>query len=115
MADEVNDAVYQGEAKDLVVTVLDENDDPVDLSAATLHYRVARSAQGTALLSLDTAALTVSGDGNNVVTIPRSAVQTKALQAKSLWHELYMIDGDDPTVLMTGRLTVSPAQASQHE
>lgn len=114
MADEVNDTVHQGEAKDLVVTVLDEAGDAVNLATATLHYRVARSEQGAALLSLDTADMAVSGAGSNVVTIPRTAAETKALPARSLYHELYMVDGADPTVLMTGRLTVTPAQVAQH-
>lgn len=114
MADNLpTETIYRGEARSLVVTVTDDAGNPVNLAAATLHYRVARSAAAPALLSVNQPAIAVSGAGGNVVTIPRTGDNTKALPARTLYHELYRSD-TGAVLAKADTLKIEPAQLARH-
>lgn len=69
-------------------TVTDQNGSAVDLSSETLVYSYRETENGTALDTLTTTDndITISGAGNNVVTI--SAASLTGVTNKAYYHDL---------------------------
>lgn len=84
---------FYGEAKVLVITVLDTAGQPVNLGASTLEWKVTKQ-QGSSQVYLTKGTggngITVGGAGNNVVTITISAsTDYDTLTAGIHYHELW--------------------------
>lgn len=99
--------VYQtSEAPALTWRILDANNVPIDLSSATLSFKV-YSVAGTTIFSKTTASgLTVSGSSSNIVTATYTATDTAT--AGGYLYMLWRTDGSD-TSLAAGKFTIKPA------
>jgi hypothetical protein len=105
----------RGTDRDIVLTLVDGNDDPLDLTDATLHYRVARRASSMPLLLIDLADMLVDEtDDGTQVTIPITAAQSGALTPYVYDQALYMIQNGVRSMLMRGTLTIWSAQVAGH-
>ena len=99
--------VYQtAEAPSLIFTILDDNDVPIDLSAATLSLKV-YDRTNTTLFTRTTggSGITISGSSNNLATVTYTAANTATAGAYK--YALWRTDGDD-TVLAAGDFIIKP-------
>jgi hypothetical protein len=116
MTSQQNATVARGATLRLVITLTDAGGEPLPPSTP-LYYRVALEAKSTTLLYLPIAAATV--DGATVAEVTLAREQTLTLPTMTLYHEVYTVDGDptlrEDDVLMTGNLTVHPAQIERHD
>lgn len=102
--------VYRGGSYIITVKLVDENGAPFDPTGKDLFYRAARHAgETTAAISLSRSTITNEADE---VSIPLETATTKDLSRERYYHELFMIDEGERSVLMTGTLSVAPAQAA---
>jgi hypothetical protein len=115
MTSQQNATVARGATLRMVITLTDAGGEPLPPSTP-LYYRVAREARSPSLLYLPIAAATV--DDATVVEVTLAREQTLTLPTLTLYHEVYTVDGDpamaEDDVLMTGTLTVIPAQIARH-
>ncbi|MGE0724208.1 MAG: hypothetical protein AB7O45_07525 [Alphaproteobacteria bacterium] len=105
----------QGQALDLVVDVTDDDGNAVDITGATITWRLARSKWSTTvLLTKDSAA---GGSPSEVSLDPTDSNRFRvhlapgdtADKAGDYWHEGRVIDADGrPTFVVVGNLYVRP-------
>lgn len=68
----VNFKVYQNDTLNKSITITDDNDDPIDLSAAAVKMEVRQSAGSTVLFTLEVGdGITISGADDNVIVISK--------------------------------------------
>jgi hypothetical protein len=110
-----NATVARGATLRMVVTLTDADGEPLP-PTTPLYYRIAREAKSASLFFMPIAAATVGSA--TVVEVTLSREQTLTLPERTLYHEIYTVDGDpalhEDDVLMTGELTVLPAQIARH-
>lgn len=87
-------AWFWGEAKQIVITVLDDADAAVNLSAKTLQWRVLKE-QGSSQIYLQRgtggSGITVGGPSSNIVAISVTETDYTALAAGIHYHELWNV------------------------
>jgi len=76
---------YLRDEFNLVITVTDEDDAAVDLSGKTLVFSIRESDGGAAISTIDGTSITVSGTGNNTVTLTKVLT---GLSEKSYYYDL---------------------------
>lgn len=107
-----NATVYRGGSYTITVPLVDEAGEPFDPTGIDLFYRIARTVNDrTAEKELERPTITNDEDE---VTIPLVTATTEDLTSSAYYHELYMVVSGERHVLMTGTLTVTPAQAARH-
>ena len=100
-------SVYQtAEAPALTWTILDSNNVPIDLSTATLSFKVYDVNNTTIFSKTTSSGITVSGSSSNIATVTYSATNTAT--AGAYLYMLWRTDGDD-TPLAAGRFVIKPA------
>jgi len=100
-------SVYQtAESPALTWTVLDANNVPIDLSTATLSFKVYNTALTTIFSKTTSSGITVSGSSSNIVTATYTATDTAT--AGGFLYMLWRTDGSD-TPLAAGKFTILPA------
>lgn len=94
-------SVFQESAGSLVFAVTDGNGDPVDLSSSTMRL-VVFEEDGTEVLSIEDASISVSGDDNNQVSVLLTTTHTGTVRDDqyALW------DLTNNQVVATGRFVV---------
>lgn len=79
--------MFQHSAKSFVVTIVDDDGDAVDIDSMTLRLVVINTAKPTAeMFSINDAAITISGAGNNVATIPIGAPDSDTAYDDLIWQ-----------------------------
>lgn len=119
--------MYQGQTKQVTVPCVDENENPIDMTGATVTWRLYRDPSnevGSALIFKSTA---LSGDDKITLTLINGAtgeldaavfkivdVDTEDLLAGEYWHELHETDvlGNE-SPLAIGWVTVRPSPAGR--
>jgi len=104
-------AIHQGGSYELEVPVTDSAGEPVNLTGKFAYYKISArpSTQSLASLSVDTQD---AADGTIRITVPTS--MTKVLMPFEYYHEVYIVEGSERHVVMTGRLILKASQAAQH-
>lgn len=109
--DQQNFEMFQGDSKDLVVTVSDSAGLPVDLTGTTVKWRAAPAVDSTvATISKATGTgITITGAAAGQFTVMLGPTDTQTLDGE-FYHEAQITDaaGAVSTVL-SGRLTIRPA------
>jgi len=101
--------MFRAATKSFTMTVLDSDDDPVDLSAASLRFVVhAATAAATELFTVNSPDITVAGADDNVVTVPVSAVESAQDPDDYQWRLWNITSGE---VLLHGTFRVLAASA----
>ncbi len=98
-----NFTMHSGNRKNITVDVLDENDQPVDLTDGTAQLAFARTRGGTALF---TKTGVLAGDPNNRVTFTIDPADTEALAGAYAWEAEYTDLGGRPSTVAYGTATV---------
>lgn len=99
-----NIAAYRNDTLQVVFTFTDSLGAAIDLSSATILLQVRRKADAAVLLSLTEAdGLTVSGAGNNVVTLSKLIV----LDAGAYMYDLQSTIGAVVTTYVRGLFNVT--------
>lgn len=110
--------IYRSGSYVPVVNLLDTDGSGWNPNGFDLRYRIAYSSRhAAALLEIDSPDITTDEpvSGTFTATIPLDTARTELLPTGRLYHELYAVSlGGERIVLMTGLLTVIPAQA-EHE
>lgn len=105
-----NFSLYQGDTKEITVTVLDADDNAVDITSATISWKASRNVNSDAELTKDTTSggvsITDASGGKFKITI--TAGDTARMNG-DYYHEAQITfsDGSVSTVL-TGTMTVRP-------
>ena len=100
-------SVYQtAESPALTWTILDANNVPIDLSSATLSFKVYNTALTTIFSKTSGSGISVSGSSSNIVTTTYTATDTAT--AGGFLYMLWRTDGSD-TPLAAGKFTILPA------
>lgn len=115
MATQVDRTILRGGSYEFDVTLLDEDAQPIDPSAMSLHYRVARRRNAAAVLTIEEPEITVVEVAPNwIATVPLATADTETLENGYWYHELYLIDAGERSVVMYGTLTLVNTQAALH-
>lgn len=93
----------RGQARDFVITVLDDDGDAVDLSSATVTFGISISPETGYTLSLTPV---VSGASSNIITAPMSSTQCATLTAANYYFECWVTIGSDDTPVAIGELEI---------
>jgi hypothetical protein len=101
----VNFKVYQNDTLTKTLTITDDADDPIDLSAATIKMEVRSSVGGTVQFTFESGdGITVGGTDDNVITISKLVDIT----AGSYLYDLEIIySGGEVQTLIKGSFTVT--------
>ena len=89
---------YRYETKTITITVLDAAGSPVNLTGITLSWRIFRTQGSAQVLLTKTSGgggISISGAGNNVVTIAVSVSDYTLLTAGIHYHELWDAGNDN--------------------
>ena len=92
-------AVHKKAKKIFTLTVLDANDDPVDLSSMILRFRVETLAE-TSVMVVETSSITYSGVSNEVANITFDAADSDQTADEYRW---ILWDDNVPQSLMYGK------------
>lgn len=102
--------MWAGDTKKLQYTVLDENDDPVNLTNATINWWLAESATSTAILTKTTADdISITDAANGVFQVTINPADTQNLEGR-YYHEAEVTDdaGNVATVAV-GVIKINPS------
>lgn len=100
---QANVELFQGEAKTLSWTILDQNGDPVSQAGSTHRLRI--YTDNTLLVRLWTeTSITISGTGNNVLTTTTTPASSATIRPGVYYYALIRIEG--PEVVARGEITI---------
>jgi hypothetical protein len=102
-----NFRIYKGEQKTLLVDIVDDDDEPVNVSGCTILYHVAKTrASAQNIIEKGSPDVTVSGDDSNTVNIPFIHADTSEQEDGIYYHELRITNEEADLVVMTGLLVI---------
>lgn len=100
--------LFQLEARDLIFTILDANDDAIDLSSMTLRFVVFDTlAPPVGKWKVEGGDIAVSGDGNNVATVSVDETDTATASPELYW---ILWDTVGKTALAHGPMKIVPGK-----
>lgn len=103
---ETDVTVYKGaESPALTWTVVDANNAPIDLSSATLSFKVYDRSHTTLFSKSTSSGITVSGSSSNLVTVTYNSTDTA--MAGAYRYSLWRTDGSD-IVYASGDFIIQP-------
>jgi hypothetical protein len=99
-----NFSVYAGDTKNIIITTTTEYGTPLNLTGATIKWRVRKKEFSPIIFSKESPNITVFG---NEITIPLAPVDTDNLSGSTLYHECKITDQTgNVSTLFTGFLTI---------
>ena len=105
IGDPVNLAVFQAEARLHLITVVDRDGVPIDLSSIDMRFVIETNVESP--VTLLTLTPTVTGDNNEIANVQISEIQSAALPATR--HEWKLWNDDTTQVMMHGIYSVLPS------
>lgn len=102
-----NFEMYQGDDKILRVTVLDDDDNAVDITGTTIAWGIYRRTQGNIVLNKNTSSgISLTAPGSGIFEINLIRANTLSLQGRYL-HEAEMTDlNGNHSTLFTGTVLI---------
>lgn len=105
--------MFSGDSKDLVITVVDENDVTFSLTSASIKFNASREPGSTVLINKGTdvspGGITITNPAGGIFTVTLDPGDTKDLTEKFLYYEAEITDvlGNIATVTF-GTITLKP-------
>lgn len=103
--------MFSGEHRVLEIAIVDADGDAVDLTGATVEWRLARSARGTPVISkttVDSGGVEITGAEAGLAEVTLVGADTEALEG-DYYHEARVVDsGDRPATVLYGTATIKP-------
>ena len=107
LADDITLEVMRQASKNYNLTITDANGDNIDMSSKNIRFIVESIAKvPTQVFKKETPTITISGDDNEIVTIPTISADNTQTEIKYNWR---LWDQDDDTLYAYGTYVIAPA------
>lgn len=103
-------AMHAGNTRNLNYTVKDRTGAAVNLTGASITWRMAAARDGAALVSKSTSSgITVTSAANGLFTVALAAADTATLEPGTYWHQATVTDGSGNVVtILTDTMQILP-------